>query len=251
MEYILIVLLCFFILCYIAYNIHKDKERKQKQKAEAEKKYQEQQKRLKELNKKDEEKYNYINKKIEESLNVLKNKYRQLAYKDDYGLIKTDKFEREVDYFLEKIVNKYNILSPQNKKDIKDTLVNYMLRNIDLDDIDINTTNPYTFEKQCAITLNNHGWNANTTPKSSDQGVDVIAEKNGKSIAIQCKLYSKPVGNKAVQEVNTGKSYYKTDYAAVVTNNTYTTAARRLAQNCGVLLLFYDDLENLDSILNI
>lgn len=223
----------------------------QAQRLEAEKRFEEQQKHLQELNRQDAEKYTFINEKIEQFMSTLTNKYRQLAYKDDYGIIKIDRFEHELDYFLEKIINEKNILTSQNKKDIKETITNYMLKNIDIDDIDINDINPYNFEKQCANVLREYGWEANTTPKSSDQGVDVIATKKGKIVAIQCKLYSKPVGNKAVQEVNSGKTYYKADYAAVVTNNTYTTSARQLARNCGVLLLYYDDLKNLDKALYI
>ena len=259
MEIVGIIIALIFLAMFLSFLSYLAEEKKNKktlemieenQRQEAEREYQRQQKHLQELQRQNEEKYQQVNAKIEESMNVLINKYRQKAYKDDYGIVKTDRFERELDYFLDKVVNN-NALTSQNKKDIKETLVNYMLKNIDIDDIDLNDTNPYNFEKQCAQLLNECGWHANTTPKSSDQGVDVIAEKNGKSVAIQCKLYSKPVGNKAVQEVNTGKSYYKTDYAAVVSNNTYTASARQLARNCGVLLLFYDDLKNLDKTLNI
>lgn len=268
-EYPLLGILIIFALLYITfgYLTEKRKQREQKrqeaerlfrlecaeqaQREEAERQYKIQQQRLMEIRQKDEEKSRQINECIDNSMSVLKNKYRQLAYKDDYGIVKTERFEHEIDYFLEKVINKNNILTPQNKKDLKDTIINYMLHNIDVDDIDLNDTNPYNFEKQCANVLKEYGWDANTTPKSSDQGVDVIATKNGKTVAIQCKLYSKPVGNKAVQEVNTGKSYYKADYAVVVSNNTYTSSARQLAKNCGVLLLFYDDLKNLDKTLNI
>ena len=114
-----------------------------------------------------------------------------------------------------------------------------------------NKENPYNFEKKCAQILNESGWEARATPKSLDQGVDVIAAKNGKVVVIQCKLYSKPVGNKAVQEIVAGKNYYRADYAAVVSNNTYTASARKLAKNCEVFLLFYEDLKNLDEKLNI
>ena len=112
----------------------------------------------------------------------------------------------------------------------------------------ISKETPYEFENHCAKMLIAQGFKANVTKKSGDQGVDVIAEKNGIKIAIQCKKYNQPVGNKAVQEINAGKVFYKTDYAAVVTNNTYTPSARKLAANCNVMLLHIDDLSKLNEL---
>lgn len=193
-----------------------------------------------------------IKEKLEKYNDALEQKYKQLAYIDDYGIIRTDKYENELKYFINNVLDPNKEITNESKKTLINGIIEIMKKEVSLDVItDSVTENPYDFEKQCAQVLNECGWQANTTPKSSDQGVDVIAEKNGKTVAIQCKLYSKPVGNKAVQEVNTGKSYYKADYAVVVSNNTYTASARQLARNCGVLLLFYDDLKNLDKTLNI
>lgn len=81
------------------------------------------------------------------------------------------------------------------------------------------------------------------TKASGDQGVDLIVTlKGGKRIAIQCKLYSSPVGNDAVQQVIAGQIYYKCDMAAVVTNNTYTDSAIELANVSNVMLLHYTNL---------
>lgn len=82
-----------------------------------------------------------------------------------------------------------------------------------------------------------------------DQGVDVIAEKNGLRVAIQCKLYSKPVGNKAVQEIAAGKVHQQAHYGAVVTNGSFTISAKELAATNGIRLLHYTDLPQLESIL--
>lgn len=82
------------------------------------------------------------------------------------------------------------------------------------------------------------------TKASGDQGVDLIVSiKDGKTIAIQCKLYSTPVGNDAVQQVIAGRIFYKCDMAAVVTNNTYTQSAIELASASGVALLHYSQLK--------
>jgi len=54
---------------------------------------------------------------------------------------------------------------------------------------------PIKFETCCADYLRARGWKAKLTQTSGDQGVDVLARKNGKLVVLQCKLHSKPVGN--------------------------------------------------------
>jgi hypothetical protein len=108
---------------------------------------------------------------------------------------------------------------------------------------------PSGFESFCAEQLRLAGWDAHVTRRSRDQGVDVIAEKAGVRIVFQCKLYSGPVGNKAVQEVAAGRAYERADYGAVVTNSRYTSAAEQLASTNGVLLLHYTDLLKVEGLL--
>ena len=57
---------------------------------------------------------------------------------------------------------------------------------------------PVDFEAFCAEELRRAGWNARVTMQSRDQGVDVIADKSNVRVVLQCKLYTSPVGNKAV-----------------------------------------------------
>ena len=62
------------------------------------------------------------------------------------------------------------------------------------------------FELYVAQMLGKIGfYNIQTTKGSGDQGVDILAEKEGMKYAFQCKRYDKPVGNNAVQEVFAGK----------------------------------------------
>ena len=59
----------------------------------------------------------------------------------------------------------------------------------------------YQFEEQCAIILKRkHFSKIEVTKSSGDQGVDIIAYKHRKKYGIQCKYYTYPVGNKAVQD---------------------------------------------------
>ena len=58
--------------------------------------------------------------------------------------------------------------------------------------------NGYEYEEYCANYLKKNGYtNITVTKGSGDHGVDIIACKNGKKYAIQCKYYSNPVSNAA------------------------------------------------------
>lgn len=100
----------------------------------------------------------------------------------------------------------------------------------------------FEFEEWVARSLNMFDWDAKVTQGSGDQGVDVLASKEGKTVAIQCKLYSSPVGNKAVQEAFSGAKFYDAQYAAVLTNAGFTSSAKDLAASTGVMLLSPEDI---------
>lgn len=104
---------------------------------------------------------------------------------------------------------------------------------------------PIEYENMCADILADGGWKTKMTSASGDQGVDIYAEKNGKSVVLQCKMYSSPVGNKAVQEAYAGMGFMGASMAIVVTNSSYTQSAKQLATSLGVLLLHHDELEDL------
>lgn len=78
--------------------------------------------------------------------------------------------------------------------------------------------------------------NVKVTRGSGDQGVDVLAEKEGIRYAVQCKCYSSDLGNTPVQEVNTGKVIYNCHVGVVVTNRYFTSGAKEAAKATGVLL---------------
>lgn len=79
--------------------------------------------------------------------------------------------------------------------------------------------------------------NVDVTPGSGDYGVDVLAYKDGHKYAVQCKYYSTPLGQDPIREAVAGMAMYGCDKAMVVTNTTFTDAARRLAAANDVVLL--------------
>jgi restriction system protein len=89
------------------------------------------------------------------------------------------------------------------------------------------------------------------TQASGDQGVDVVANLAGLKVVLQCKKYSQPVGNAAVQEVIAGKAFEQAHAAAVVTNATFTPSAKQLATTTGVHLLHYSELSQFSQKLGI
>lgn len=104
----------------------------------------------------------------------------------------------------------------------------------------------HDFEYYCAELLRKNGFiNVEVTPGSNDQGIDIIAFKEGVKYGIQCKCYSSDIGNKAVQEAFSGKAFYNCHVGVVLTNRYFTSSARELAEKNGVLLWDRDFLERL------
>ena len=97
----------------------------------------------------------------------------------------------------------------------------------------------FDFEAFCAAKLETEGWKVQATKAGPDQGVDLIITKKKRIIGVQCKKYSKPIGNKAVQEIKSGISHYGLSEAIVLSNNRFTKAAIELANTNNVKLLHY------------
>lgn len=104
----------------------------------------------------------------------------------------------------------------------------------------------HQFEYFCADILKKNGFtNVVVTQGSGDHGIDVLAEKDDITYAIQCKCYSDNIGNAAVQQAHTGKSLYHKDIAAVMTNRYFTSQAIEEAKTLGVKLWNRDKLNEL------
>ncbi|WP_170178243.1 restriction endonuclease [Lactiplantibacillus plajomi] len=84
------------------------------------------------------------------------------------------------------------------------------------------------------------------TKKSGDFGLDVIAYNGSVKVGVQCKVYSNPVSNGAIQEAYSGSKHYHTDQNIVVTNSSFTNSAKVQAKDTGVKLC---DRERLKKII--
>ncbi len=95
----------------------------------------------------------------------------------------------------------------------------------------------HDFEYFCAELLEKAGFlEVEVTKGSGDYGVDILAEKDGITYAIQCKCYHSPIGVKAVQEAYAGRDYYDRMVGAVLTNQYFTSPAVEAAKKLKILL---------------
>jgi len=188
-------------------------------------------------------------------IKALSARRRQTAPLDAYGNRDARRWRKEQDYFIETVLkDKVRELPPRESigawidqavdefESAPEQQASPLMQPVD------SNMSPEEYEHHCAGLLRGLGWATRVTKASGDQGVDVVAEKGGHKVVIQCKKYSKPVGNKAVQEVIAAMQFEDANSAAVVSNNSFTPSARALANKSGVLLLYHSELERLDEL---
>lgn len=116
---------------------------------------------------------------------------------------------------------------------------------------DVDTMSGVEFEEFVGKIFEKLGYTTEITKASGDQGVDLIAKKDGKVLAIQAKCYSGVVGNHAIMEVVAGMKYYDCNCCMVVTNSTFTPAAKELATANNVELWDRNDLKEQMELLGV
>jgi HJR/Mrr/RecB family endonuclease len=102
---------------------------------------------------------------------------------------------------------------------------------------EIDTMTGEEFEGYVMRVLKQHRCTVSSTPKTGDQGADIIARLDKRVIIIQAKRSISPIGNRAVQEVVAALAYYDGSEGWVVTNSSFTQAARELADRNGIRLI--------------
>lgn len=95
----------------------------------------------------------------------------------------------------------------------------------------------HDFEYFCAELLEKKGFlEVEVTRGSGDYGIDILAEKEGVTYAIQCKRYAMPVGVDAIQQAYAGRDYYDRMVGVVMTNQYFTAPAVEAAKKLKILL---------------
>lgn len=155
---------------------------------------------------------------------VLMNSAEYEVFKSQFNGILTDYYDRT------EVANMYNSgLNNSERIKMYNDKFDYMVG--------------HDFEYYCAKILEKNGFNnVEVTPGSGDNGIDIIAYKDGVKYGVQCKCYSSDIGIKAIQEVFAGAKYYDCHVPAVLTNRYFTRQAKELAEKTNVLLWDRDKL---------
>jgi len=185
-------------------------------------------------------------------IKVLSTKYLQLTYLDEYGTRDYGSFYSEIYRFMSKIIPELN----SDHREIARGIIFNLVEQFKITDANgangfNENMNPLDYEIYCANAFSLAGWSTSMTPKTGDQGADVVVKHRDLTGVIQCKLYSQPVGNGAVQEVIAAREYYKASFAIVVSNAAYTTSARQLAAMSNVILLHHGEIAEHSSRLGV
>jgi restriction system protein len=197
---------------------------------------------------------------VDRHLDTLARRRISLVTIDHYGIPDTKAWDRELRSFIKKVIalalsdEDMRLISPDEGRTgalalLIDERVSARSEVLETQlEFDPDMT-PAEFEQWCAAGLARLGWRTRTVGGSGDQGADVIADRGGRRVVIQCKLYQSPVGNKAVQEAYAAMTHYSADVAAVITSSGFTPSARRLSATTGVVLVLHSEIDRFDELL--
>ncbi len=184
---------------------------------------------------------------------------RKVRILDDYGDENWDALPREIDRCLSKIMQHEG----DSEEDVKQFLKNerygseweaytwlrtelrakfeeYHKSNRRLEstsEADVDRFTGEEYEVYVARILKGLGYEVSGTPRTGDQGADLIVMILGRTIVIQIKRSARPVGNDAVQEAIAALHFYRADEGWVITNATFTPSAKALAQASQIKLI--------------
>jgi hypothetical protein len=172
---------------------------------------------------------------------------RKVSVIDDYGDENWDALPKEMEVCLGKIA-KRNSIKPDDtlpdafrwlERQLEPYFRKYHQQQKErrADSFNVHGMSGVEFEMWLAKVLREKGFEVQGTSATGDQGADLIAKKDGRTIIIQAKRYQGTVGNKAVQEVISALAYYGGDEGWVVTNASFTPSAKALAQKSKIRLV--------------
>lgn len=201
----------------------------------------EEKRREEEIRKKEADEFEkYVISEMVKHYAVLRTKFSRAKVVDEYGIetFNEEQFDEDLKYFVRNVLK-------ENKNMPQEFFFRCFEKAKEVAEIDFNVSNIQTgedYERFVRELCVSAGFECGMTPKTGDQGVDLIVRKDRTHIAIQCKFYSSLIGNSAVQEVIAGQKFYNCDYACVVSNQDYTDSARKLANAADVKLLSHETL---------
>lgn len=116
---------------------------------------------------------------------------------------------------------------------------------------DLDRLSGAAFEDWVAAVLETSGFRIESTPRTGDYGVDLIAVRDGTRIGIEAKRHARPISNRVVRSVVAGCQFHGCERAAVVTQSRFTDRAVAQAERAevDVVLVGRDDLHRLGELL--
>lgn len=158
---------------------------------------------------------------LEKEISLLSNRVKKMSEKVNQLSFQKALLEDEIE---ELTIKKNNLMLYENISDISIEYIDNLTSGID-------------FEKCFSSILKALEYtDIKITSGTGDFGIDVLAKKEDVLYGFQCKLYSKPVGNNAIQQAYSGKKHYNCNVAIVVTNSTFTRQAKEQARELQVVL---------------
>lgn len=138
---------------------------------------------------------------------------------------------------LNNLQNEYLILSLHEEfnKIVDEIAIETKIPKVEFDQ----NMNGHDFEFFCEQKLRAEGWQVTRTKGSGDQGIDLVIHKGKRKVGVQCKKFSSPVTNKAVQEVKAGIAHYHLNEGIVLTNSTFSKSAIQLAESNDIRLFHF------------
>ena len=228
--------------------------------------YKDVQKKTEEKQKKElDDKYNKLKSEYENIISqFIEITYRKVSTIDDYGDENWNTLPKEIYRVIQKIAqkegyneedykdwSKYEWSMPEEFRKLSKYLENRFKKEYETKKkLPISNTNftsmlGVDFENHLARLLRENGFtDVSGTPATGDQGADLIAKRNNKTIIVQAKRYDGTVGNKAVQEVASAVKFYGADEGWVITNSLFTKSAKILANKLGIRLIDGVDLRS-------
>lgn len=100
----------------------------------------------------------------------------------------------------------------------------------------------HEFEDEVAALYRRQGYNAKVSKQGGDGGVDIVLEKNGERIAVQCKAHKNPVSPAVIRDLYgtmISKNYHK---GLLVSLNGFTSGTKSFAAGKPIQLIELKDL---------
>ena len=101
------------------------------------------------------------------------------------------------------------------------------------------------FERELGILYKNLGYRVESTPRSGDQGIDLILRKDGKTTVVQCKSHQSPVGPAVARELLGSLVASHADNAILACTGGFTQGVEEFVRDKPITLISAQELTTL------